>query len=141
MEYLKGQHVCIKVCFKPRKNATHTFYKLKVDFGEYKMGRTLVLDSGSKFKSGVSSAEHAEDSERPPMNKIDENVNRMKELVLENRRITIREVADTLETSSGSICYRVSTQMQLKQIYHISGQSVSRQCSYAPDCRQIRLTC
>jgi hypothetical protein len=47
------------------------------------MGRARVLDGVSKFKSGVTSAEHAEDSERPPTNNIDENVNRMQELVLE----------------------------------------------------------
>lgn len=62
------------------------------------MGRTHVLDQVSKFKRGATSAEHAEDSERPPTNKIDEIVNGMQELVLENRRITIHEVADTLET-------------------------------------------
>lgn len=100
-----------------------TFYKLKGDFGKYKMGRTNVFDWDSKFKSGVTSVEHAEVSERPPTSKIDENVNRMQEFVLENRRITIREDADTLETSSES------------------NHSISRQCKYAPDCRQIRPTC
>jgi len=69
-----------------------------MDFGVYKTGRKHVLDWVSKFKRGVTSAEHAEDSERPPTKKVDENVNRMQELVLENRRITIHEVADTLET-------------------------------------------
>jgi hypothetical protein len=48
------------------------------------MGRTHVFYWVSKFKSGVTSAEHAEDSERPPTNKTDENVNQMQELVLEN---------------------------------------------------------
>jgi hypothetical protein len=33
------------------------------------MGRTRVFDWVSKFQSSVTSAEHAEDSERPPTNK------------------------------------------------------------------------
>jgi hypothetical protein len=62
------------------------------------MRRMHVFYWVSKFKSSVTTAENTEDSERPPTNKTDENVNQMQEPVLENIRITIREVADTLET-------------------------------------------
>ena len=83
----------------------------------------------------MTSAEHAEDSERPPTNKIDENVNRMQELVLENRRITIHEVADTLgQVATG--CQPICSYPK----YRMSSQIISRQCKYAPDCRQIRPT-
>ena len=48
---------CLHRSLLQRKNATNTFYKLKVDFGVFKMGRTHVLDWVSKFKNGVTPAE------------------------------------------------------------------------------------
>jgi hypothetical protein len=55
----------------------------------------------SKFKSGVACVEDAEGLERPLRNETDENVDRVKECVLKNRRITICEVGNTSGTSSG----------------------------------------
>ena len=50
----------------------------------------------------MTSDEHAKVSGRPSTSKTHENVNKMQELVLENRIITIHEVVDVLETSFGS---------------------------------------
>jgi hypothetical protein len=52
---------------------------LSTDFGQYKMRRTHVFHWVYKLKSSVTTTENAEDSERPPTNKTDENVNQMQE--------------------------------------------------------------
>jgi hypothetical protein len=60
---------------------------LKATFGEETMRTTKVFEWFSKIKSGVNSAEnpYAQD------------------LVLENKRITIKDVTNMLEISSGSV--------------------------------------
>jgi hypothetical protein len=63
------------------------------------MGRTQVSERFSKLKSGVTSVEDPECSGCLSKSKTDENVDRVKELVHENIRITTREVANMLEIS------------------------------------------
>jgi hypothetical protein len=66
-------------------------------FGEQKTGRTQVFDLFSTFKIGMTSAQDAQHLGHPPTVKTDENVDRVKQLVLENRRITICEAAHMLQ--------------------------------------------
>ena len=60
MADLKGQHVCIKFCFKLGKYAVKTFEMLEVAFDELTMGRRRVFEWFSKFKSGRTSVEGVE---------------------------------------------------------------------------------
>ena len=56
-----------------------------------------------EFRSGVTSAEDAESTGRQSTSKTDENVDPAKAFVLENRRITISEVANVLEASCAAV--------------------------------------
>jgi hypothetical protein len=60
------------------------------------------LDGFYKLKSGVMSGENAEHIRSSLMSNNDENVDQLKEPVLQNRRITIHELANMLCMSSGS---------------------------------------
>lgn len=80
------------------KNATETYQMLKLAFEDHTMGRTQVFEWFAKLKSGVTCVKDAERAGRPSTSKTDEN-----ELVHENRRITIRELADTINISFGSV--------------------------------------
>jgi hypothetical protein len=69
-------------------------------------GSFWIADSGkntnfwwfSKFRNGVRSGEGAECSEHSSTRKMDENVKRVKGLILVKRRITVCEVANKLAT-------------------------------------------
>jgi hypothetical protein len=95
MADLKEQCVRIKICFlKWEKHSMETFKMLKVSFGEQKMG-TQVSKWFSKFKSSVTSTADAECcSGCTLMCKTDENMDRVKDLVHKNRRITIPDVTN-----------------------------------------------
>ena len=59
--------------------------------GESAMSKTRVYEWYKRFQDG---REDDEDDEHPSTSTTDENVEKVKEMVVNDRRITIREVAD-----------------------------------------------
>ena len=66
-----------------------TFEMLSVTFAESTMSRTQVQLWYNRFKEDRPG--------RPSMLTIDENIEAVKEMILDNRRIFIREVADDVD--------------------------------------------
>jgi len=90
---LKEQHVCKKFCFKMGENATEILKMLKVAFVGQARGTTQVFEWFAKFKNSVMP--HSEDflQRSKQMNIL---MKQVKELVLENRGITVHEAANML---------------------------------------------
>jgi AraC-like DNA-binding protein len=63
------------------------------------MSKTRVYESYKRFKEG---REVVEDDDRPSKSTTDDNVEQVKKMILKNRQITIREVADDVGISFGS---------------------------------------
>ena len=82
------QRICIQFCVKNEIKCSEVCKMLTVN---------------------VDGREHVEDDERPgrpSTSRTDENVKKVKEMVMNNRRITIREVADDIDISVGS-CHEI----------------------------------
>ncbi|XP_018337789.1 PREDICTED: putative uncharacterized protein FLJ37770 [Trachymyrmex septentrionalis] len=75
---------------------------LTVAFGESTMSKTRVYEWYKRFKKSREDVEDDDRSGRPSTSITDDNVERVKKMILENRRITIREVADDVGISFGS---------------------------------------
>jgi transposase len=88
------QCICIKFCVKLHKSATKTLEMLREAFGEHSLSQTGVSEWHSRFKAGRVSVEDAERSGRPSTSKTTEN-EKIRELIHEDRRRTIHELADT----------------------------------------------
>ena len=71
-----------------------TLEMLKAALGELTVGRRWVFEWFFKFKNGMKFSEKVEKTRNPSTNKA-ENVELLKELILENRRISIREADNT----------------------------------------------
>jgi hypothetical protein len=99
---------------------------LKVAFGEQTVGRTQAFDWFSKFKSGLISVKDADHSGHPMASKTDENMDKVKELVFENRKITIHEVANMLAISFGSVQSNLKDNLP---VHHTAMKFVSCTCS------------
>ncbi|XP_018347274.1 PREDICTED: uncharacterized protein LOC108751537 [Trachymyrmex septentrionalis] len=81
---------------------------LTVAYGESTLSKKNVYKWYKLFQEGRENVNDEPRSGRPSTSKTDENVQEVKEIVLKNRRITIREIADDLNISFGS-CQSILT--------------------------------
>jgi hypothetical protein len=95
------QGVYIMFCVKLGKSATETHEMFREAFGEHSLSQTAVFRCHSCFKAGRVSVEDDERSGRPSTSKTTENVKKSRELIHEDRRQTIHELADTVGISYG----------------------------------------
>ena len=71
-------------------------------YGESAMSKKRVYEWYKRFQDGRVDVEYDERPGRPSTSTTDENVEKVKEMVMNDRRITIREVADDIGISIGS---------------------------------------
>ena len=103
------QRACIKFCVRLDKTAVETLDMIRKAFGDLSLGRSTVFEWHARFKAGRESIEDDERSGRPATSKIHENVEKVRELVLEDRRRTIRQLCDMVGISYG-VCQEILTQ-------------------------------
>jgi hypothetical protein len=73
---------------------------------EHSLSQTAVFEWHSRFKAGWMSVEDDEHSGRPSTNKTREDVEKIWELIHEDRRQTIHELTDTTGISYG-VCQEI----------------------------------
>lgn len=97
------QRFCIKFCQKLGDSQVETIRKLQQAFGENAMSATAIKDWYNLFKEGRDSATSDTRSGRPSTSRNEKTINQVETLVLADRRITIRELAEEVDISTGSI--------------------------------------
>ena len=110
------QHVVVKFCFLLGKTAGETVVMLEKAYKEVALGKTQVYDRFSRFRNGELSLADQPRSGRPSTSRTDENIARIRELILEDRRRTIDDLVD-LSGVSWSSCQRIlSEELQMKRV-------------------------
>ena len=71
-------------------------------YAEFAMSKKRVYEWYKRFQDGREDVEDDERPGRPSTSTTDENVEKVKEMVMNDRRIIIREVADDVGISIGS---------------------------------------
>ena len=110
------QCICIKFCFKIRKTATETYQLLRQAYGEDAMGRTQVFDWFRQFKEGRTSVESNSRSGRPSTSRNEEMIAKVPTIVRNNRRLTVREIADDCGISAGSCDAILTDDLHMKRV-------------------------
>ena len=90
------QRSAIEFCLRDKISVAETFRMLQKAFGDLTMSQKNVY---KWYKDFIEGRERVDDLERPgrPSTSTDEqHVNQIKELVHENRRLTMRNLADTI---------------------------------------------
>ncbi|KAG5344387.1 SETMR methyltransferase, partial [Acromyrmex heyeri] len=102
------QRICIKFCVKNKIKCANAFRMLTVAYGEATLDRSNVYRWYKMFSEGREDVNDEERAGRPSTSTTDENIDEVKKIVLANRRITVREVAEDLNISIGS-CHSIFT--------------------------------
>ena len=93
---------CFKFCFKLGKNATECYEMLETALGEQAMGRSQTFQWFSRFKAGGFSTDDDERSGRPVSSSTPEIIERVRQIIREDRRRTIDEVSMLVGISHGA---------------------------------------
>lgn len=96
------QRICIKFCYKNGIKCSNVLEMLNIAFGESTISKTRVYEWYKRFQEGREDVEDDERPGRPSTSISDENVEKVKEIIMNDRRITIREVAEDVGISIGS---------------------------------------
>ena len=88
------QRAVMKFFFLLGKTAGETVLMLETAYKEATLGKTQVYKWFSRFRNGELSLADQPRSGRPSTSRTDENITRIRELILEDRRRRIDELVD-----------------------------------------------
>ncbi|UYV63810.1 hypothetical protein LAZ67_2005734 [Cordylochernes scorpioides] len=100
------QRTCIKFCVKNEIKCADAFRMLAVANGEATLDRSNVYRWYKMFLEGREEVNDEERAGRPSTSTTDEKINEVEKMILANRRITLREVAEDLNILIGS-CHSI----------------------------------
>ena len=90
------QRINIKLCVKLGKTATETLKMLRDVYGDSSMSRTRVFEWHKRFVEGREDVEDDPKLKRPCTSPTDTNIEKVRQLVCSDRRLTIRVIANEL---------------------------------------------
>ncbi|PNF21101.1 hypothetical protein B7P43_G05549 [Cryptotermes secundus] len=94
MADFREQRAAVKFCFLLGKSGTETLEMLKTAYKDDAMGKTQVFEWFSRFKNGELSIDDKSRSGRPSTARTHENVEKIREIIKEDRRRTIEEIVE-----------------------------------------------
>ena len=97
------QRSAIKFCLRDKISVEETFRILQKAFGDLTMSQKNVYKWYKDIKEGRERVDDLESSGRPSISTYEQHVHQIKELVHKNRRLTIRDLADTISPKTQRI--------------------------------------
>ena len=97
------QRICLKFCIANRISCAESLKMLQKAYGESTLSKTRAYEWYSALKSGRDVVKDLSRSGRPSTSSTEVNIDKVKEMVIENRHFSLREIAAELTVSHESI--------------------------------------
>lgn len=97
------QRVCVKFCVANGISCAESLKMLEKCYGESVLSKTRTYEWYKAFKDGREIIEDKPRSGRPATASTDENIEKKKEIVFDNRYASLREIAHDLNISHESV--------------------------------------
>ncbi|XP_034851220.1 protein GVQW3 isoform X1 [Mirounga angustirostris] len=110
------QRISIKFCVKLNKSASETHHLLKEAYGNEVMSRARVFDWHKRFKEGREDVRDDARSGRPVTHRTDENIQKVKDLVCSNRRLTVRMMAEELNLDKETVRLILKENLNMRKV-------------------------
>jgi len=123
MDQRKEQQVCIKFCASLGKSAMETLTMIQQAFRDQSLSRAQVFQWHTRFKTGCTSVDNAEHKGRPRSCTTPETVARIQELIRQDQRWTIHDIAEEVGIGYGT-CQQVL--MEELGMHHVAAKFVPR---------------
>ena len=96
------QRYCIKFCQKQGNNQTETIQD-SASFGDEALNQTQIKEWFNRFKNGRMSVESEARSGRQFTSRNEEVIGKVCQILMEDRRLTLRKIVEEVAISIGSI--------------------------------------
>jgi hypothetical protein len=96
------QQYCIKFCQKLRESKVETIRKIQQAFDDDAMGAMEMKEWFNRFKDGCTLTDSDQRSRRSSKSRNANVIENMRSLILQDRRLTVRGIADKVGISTGS---------------------------------------
>ena len=110
------QRYCIKFCQKLGDSQVETIRKIQTAFGDDAMGTTQIKEWYNRFKDGRTTVESEPRSGRPSTCRNDQFIPEVNTVVMRDRRVTIREIAEEVGISTFSAHSIVVEDLAMKRV-------------------------
>ena len=110
------QRINLKFLVRLGKTPTEALKLLQEVHGNDKISRTRLFKRHRRFEEGREEVEDDHRSGRPSTSRIHENVERVRQKVRSDRRLTVRIIADELGTKSERIWRIISEDLWMRKI-------------------------
>ena len=112
----QDQRSVVRFLFSEGVKPMEIHRRMRIQCGDRCVSRTQVCEWTEKFKSGVTSVE---DSPRPGpafMAVTENNIAAVENVIRENWRVTVKEVASLLEISVGSAQHIIHDELKFRKV-------------------------
>ena len=114
------QRYCIKFCQKlgdtQVETKVETIRKIQQAFEDDAISITRIKEWYDRFKDGSTSVDSEPRQGRPSTSRNDNVINQVRTLVMQDRRITVRELADVVGVSIGSVHTILTADLGLRRV-------------------------
>jgi len=110
------QRYGIKFCQKLGDTQVESIRKIQQAFGYDAMSITRIKEWYNRFKGGSTSVDSEPRHRRPSTSRNDNVINQVRTLLMPDRRITLRELADEVGVSIGSVHTILTADLGLRRV-------------------------
>ena len=112
----REQRAILKFLAKLGKTPSKSFAMLQQVYGEETMSRARAFEWHKRFKEGREEVEDDPRSERPSTSRTVDNVDRVKQMVCADRRLTVRMIAEELSINKDAVWSIITEKLEMRKV-------------------------
>ena len=110
------QRTNLKFHVRLGKTPSEALEMLQHVYGDETMSRSRVFEWHRRFREGLEEVEDAPRSGRPSTSRNDENVERVRQMVRSDRRLTVRMIANDLDVNRDCVWKIITEELGMRKI-------------------------
>ena len=110
------QRTNLKFLVRLGKSPTEAFKMLQLVYGDETMARSSVFEWHKRFRDGLEEVEDTARSGRPSTSRTEENVDRVRQMIRNDRRLTVRIIADSLSINRDCVWKILTEDLGMRKI-------------------------
>ena len=116
MEQHLEQCYAIKFCVRLNKTATETLGMIQEAYKEEAMTHAMVFMWNERFQDGPGNVKGDNHSGKPSLSQMDQNVERVHELLNNDHRLSIRLISDELRLSQSTLWRILTENLMMRKV-------------------------